>query len=350
MRSVRLAILVVLTSNFSVLSSSAQSLRVGFLRPGGGYTIQTIPLETYVARVLAGEAARDSEPAALEALAITVRTYALANLRRHGADGFDACDQTHCQVLRPAMPATERAARTTAGRVLLYKGAPASVYFSASCGGRTEIPSNVWPGADDPSYLPSRDDDGCDGAPAWSATLSDADLLRALRASGFRGDRLSELRVASHNSSGRVSRLKLDGLRPDEISGQDLRVAVGRTLGWQHIKSTSFELHRVGDSYRFIGHGSGHGVGMCVIGSARLAERGSTAEQILARYFPGLQIAGVSGTTPAPTGSVPPERSVPAGRSVPSGTKTVPSGTDLPSGTVLVSLPDDDEGARSRRM
>src|SRR6266545_1921474 len=155
--------LVVLSSKFYVLSSAAQSanpqsLRVGMLRPGGGYTIQTIPLETYVARVLAGEAVRDSEPAALEALAITVRTYALANLRRHGADGFDACDQTHCQVLRPAMPATERAARATAGRVLLYKGAPASVYFSASCGGRTEIPSNVWPGADDPSYLPSRDD------------------------------------------------------------------------------------------------------------------------------------------------------------------------------------------------
>jgi len=33
-------------------------LRIGFARPGGGYTIQTLPLETYIARVLAGEAAR----------------------------------------------------------------------------------------------------------------------------------------------------------------------------------------------------------------------------------------------------------------------------------------------------
>src|SRR6266516_372512 len=110
-------------------------------RPAAGYTIATLPLETYVARVLAGEAARDTPPAALEALAITVRTFALANRGRHHADGFDVCDQTHCQVLRPATAATERAARATAGRVLLVGDSSiASVFYSASCGGRTEIP------------------------------------------------------------------------------------------------------------------------------------------------------------------------------------------------------------------
>jgi hypothetical protein len=90
----------------------------------------------------------------------------------------------------------------------------------------------VWPRADDPPYLPSADDDACAGAPAWTAELSDADLLRAFHASGFRGDRLRDMRVLSRNQSGRVARLKLDGLVPDEVSGQDLRVAVGRTLGW----------------------------------------------------------------------------------------------------------------------
>jgi hypothetical protein len=67
---------------------------------------------------------------------------------------------------------------------------------------------------------------------------------------------------------------------------------VGRTLGWQFIKSTAFELQRLDASYRFSGHGSGHGVGMCVIGSAKLAERGKTAEEILRQYFPGLSIGG----------------------------------------------------------
>src|SRR5258705_8094094 len=141
------------------------ALRVGIAR-GNGYDVTTLPIEPYVARVLGGEAAPDSHPAALEALAIAVRTYALANLGRHRADGFDVCDQTHCQVVRTATPATERAAGATAGKVLLDRGAPASIYYSASCGGRTEIPSAVWPGADDPPFLPSRDDDACGGAPA----------------------------------------------------------------------------------------------------------------------------------------------------------------------------------------
>ena len=314
------------------------------LKPGGGYTVNVIPLETYVARVLAGEAVRDSQPAALEALAITIRTFALANLSRHRQDGFDLCDQTHCQVVRAAVAATERAARATAGRVLLHDAAPASVYYNASCGGRSEIPSNVWPGAEDPSFLPSRDDDACEGSPAWTAMLGEEDLLRALRAGGFRGDRLRDIRIASRNASGRVSQLKLEGLRPDVISGQDLRVVVGRTLGWQHIKSTVFDLRRQGDAYRFSGHGSGHGVGMCVIGSAKLAERGATAEAILARYFPGLEIS----TTSVPDGT----RSAAPGKSVPPGTevaaKGVPRGTEVGArGTeVMVALPDDDEGER----
>src|SRR4051794_24840203 len=265
-------------------------VRVGMLKSGGGYTVTTIPIESYVARVLAGEAVRESRPAALEALAITVRTFALTNRGRHRADGFDLCDQTHCQVVRTAVAATEHAAQVTASRVLTTAGAPASVYYSAACGGQTQRPSDVWPGAADPSYLPAKADDACDGAPSWTTELHESDLRRALQASGFGGD-LRDLSIASRNASGRVARLKLEGMTPDRISGQDLRVAVGRTLGWQHIKSTAFDLRQKDGIYRFSGHGSGHGVGLCVIGSARLAERGVSAEAILARYFPGLEVS-----------------------------------------------------------
>src|SRR5205823_4235924 len=188
-------------------------LRVGFARPGGGYVTETMPLEAYVARVVAGEALRNSQPAALEALAITVRTFALANRGRHHADGFDLCDQTHCQVLRPATAGTERAAHATAGRVLVFHDkAPASVFYSASCGGRTEIPSAVWPGAENPSYLPSHRDAACGGAPLWSAELRSSELVRALRAAGFAGTTLRDVRIASRNASGRVARLRVVGL------------------------------------------------------------------------------------------------------------------------------------------
>lgn len=298
------------------------AIRVGALGADGRYSVTAIPVETYVARVLAGEAVRSSAPAALEALAIAVRTFAMANLGRHRADSFDLCDQTHCQVVRTATPATERAAQATAGALLVREGALASIYYTASCGGRTEKPSAVWPGADDPPFLPVRDDDACQGAPSWSAELTAADLFRALRSAGFRGNRLIDMRIDGRTASGRVARLQVEGLQPATISAQDLRVAVGRAIGWQHIKSTAFDLRRRGDSYRLDGHGSGHGVGLCVIGSARLAEQGRSAADILARYFPGLEIArrGAHVTTAV---SRTPAPAAPA---------------------VAVSLPDDDEG------
>jgi hypothetical protein len=235
------------------------------------------------------------------------------------------------------------------------------VYYSASCGGRTEVPSAVWPGSPDPSFLPSRRDDACGGAPIWTAEIADSDLVRALRAAGFRGERLRQLRIASRNGSGRVSLLRLEGFTPSEISGQDLRVVVGRALGWQHIKSTAFDLQRVRDGYRFSGHGSGHGVGLCVIGSARLAVDGRSADQILRRYFPGLTIAAGRAVTPpgidAPVSDgspIAPPRQAPAPVPAASPVSPVPSPASpgarpVSSTTVtdlLISMPEGDEPER----
>src|SRR2546425_13305003 len=76
---------------------------------------------------------------------------------------------------------------------------------------------------------------------------------------------------------------------------------VDRTLGWNVLKSTAFDLQRTGSGFRALGHGLGHGVGLCVTGSARLAEHGATAEEILEHYFPGTRIGPSSSfvtTTP----------------------------------------------------
>jgi SpoIID/LytB domain protein len=347
-----LCVSVAAFSSSSRAQDPLREIRIGVARPGGGYTVQTFPLETYIARVLAGEAGRDSRPAALEALAITIRTFALANPGRHSADGFDLCDQTHCQVMRTPTPAHERAALATAGRALLRNGVPAPVFYSASCGGQTEIPSAVWPGHEDPPYMPSQPDDACMGGPVWTAEIEGEDLARALRAGGFRGDRLRDFRILSRDVSGRVARLRVAGFAPEEISGQDLRAVVGRTLGWQFIKSAAFELERIGDTYRFEGRGSGHGVGMCVIGSMNLAVAGRTATEILNRYFPGLEIA-VPGSLPAaPTpavaargrGPVPAPAAVRSGSAVAAPPPTAPAPSGV--GGVALALPDEDEGER----
>jgi hypothetical protein len=126
-------------------------------------------------------------------------------------------------------------------------------------------------------------------------------------------------------------------------------VAVGRTLGWQHLKSTLFDLRRQDGTYRFAGHGSGHGVGLCVIGSVNLAARGATAASILGRYFPGTTITAAGPRlTPNPPRLEPapnPPRLEPA----PSPPRPAPAPPDIVSrepSDLLLSLPDGDEGER----
>ena len=267
-----------------------RTLRIGVTQPGGGYTVKEVALDDYVAGVTAGEAASASAPAALQALAIAARTYALANRGRHAADGFDLCDLTHCQVLRRATPATTAASAATAGMYLSTEGRIADVYYTAACGGHTEKPSAVWRGARDEPHLPSRPDDACGGEPAWSSEIPARDLLRALRAGGFAGETIRGLRVVGRTGSGRVAWLHVDGLTPSEVSGENLRSLVGRVLGWQHVRSTLFDVARTASGYRISGRGAGHGVGLCVLGAAQRARQGADAAAILRAYYPGLEL------------------------------------------------------------
>ena len=285
-------------------ATNGATIRLGRTQANGRTKIETLNLDDYLAQVLAGEGQPRAGDAAQQALAITARTFAMANRNRHRSEGFDLCDTTHCQVLRPATAITRRAAESTSGRVLLHQGQPAFVFYSAWCGGKSELASQVWPGAIDYAYEPALDDDACEDEPGWESEVRVQDLERALRAAGLRGSRLRNLRVLSRNKSDRIVSLGVEGFTPSEISGNDFRMAVGRVAGWQSIKSTSFDINRTGNGYRFKGRGFGHGVGLCVIGAGRRAAKGATANDILKFYFPGLTVGSPS-SAPATTAALP---------------------------------------------
>jgi stage II sporulation protein D len=265
--------------------------------------IVNVPVELYVARVLAGEGEPTAPDAAQQALAVAIRTFAAANAGRHRRDGFDLCDATHCQVLRASTPAARRAALATAGQVLTFDGRPAEVFYSASCGGRSESASAAWPGAADRPYLRSSDDDVHADDAAWSVEVPLARVEQVLRGAGFGGRHLADVRVERRSSSGRVTLLELPGLQPSEITGDDLRTA----LGSRELRSTRFTTTRIGSRVRFTGQGYGHGVGLCVIGAGRRARRGDTVTQILAQYYPGVRLE-----PPAPVAIAAAARDLPA--------------------------------------
>lgn len=308
-------------------------VRVGMTAANGRTSVARLALDDYVARVLAGEGQPGAAAAAQQALAITARTFALANLNRHRREGFDFCDTTHCQVVRSSTDVTRRAAEATAGRVLVHQGQPATVFYSALCGGRSELASEVWPGAIDYQSA-SHADEACREEPGWESDIRAEQIERALREAGQRGDRLRSLRILERNASGRVSRILAEGFIPGELSGHDFRMAVARVAGWQRMKSTAFDVRRTSAGYQFRGRGFGHGVGLCVIGAGHRAADGTSADEILRFYFPSLQVETYRGTPAASANRA----SSPVSR---------PASAEIRA-DVLLTLPAGDETERSR--
>jgi SpoIID/LytB domain protein len=273
-------------------ASQGRTVDIGLLSTGGA--VATIPLELYVARVLAGEAEPNAPDAAQQALAVAIRTYAIVNEGRHRREGFDLCDTTHCQVMRTANDYSRRAALATAGRVLTLNGKPVEIFYSANCGGRSERAADVWPGGTRFPYLRSVADNVHRDESPWALTLTLDEIRQALAKAGFGGERLRDIEIDERTSSGRVARLHLRGLRPDAIAGNPFRMAIGA----RQLRSTAFSMTRTGNSVRFTGMGYGHGVGMCVIGAGKRARQGESLDAILGQYFPGLALLSLNAVAP----------------------------------------------------
>ncbi len=259
-----------------------------------------ISLEDYVLGVVATESSMEEQPEALKALAVAARTYAVKNAGRHARDGYDFCTTTHCQrftdidnqaQLRPAI---FTAVRTTAGEVMRdQNGQVVDSYFSASCGGMSANLQTLW-GAKPPAYLRGVPDEFCAGRPHhnWTDVIPSARLLLALQSDARTdpGSGLRNLVITRHDSTGRAELITIEGERRHTINGWDFKIIVGRKLGWNHLKSSRFEISRAGANYIFRGSGFGHGLGLCQEGSHVMAQRGVNYRQILAKYFPGTSV------------------------------------------------------------
>ena len=245
----------------------------------------------------------ESEPEALKALAIAIRTYALKNSGRHATDGYDFCSTTHCQRFVAGSNATtsslldtriSAAGRATEDQVLLDdRDQPIDAYFGASCGGETANIQDLW-GVTPVFYLRGVRDEYCDAGPhaKWTDTISRADLLRALRSDSRTdvGNRLDQVVISKRDETGRAEFITLDGEHRKTVRGWDFKIIVGRVLGWNVLKSSRFEVGRSGSNFIFRGSGFGHGLGLCQEGAHVMAARGASYQKILEKYFPGAVV------------------------------------------------------------
>jgi stage II sporulation protein D len=266
--------------------------------PDGGKVVQ-MPLEKYVAGVLAGEGSVFRSNEALRAMAIATRTYAVRLRGRHAKEGFDFCATTHCQRvdLKAVTPRFNAIADETAGEMLWFEGKTAFACYTRDCGGRSEDAGAVWPDLA-ASYLKIHDDPYClrSGGGHWQWSATTGEILAALQESGLRAPRtLREIALKQTTASGRAQVLELIGDGPPvPISAGSFRFAMGRTLGWDTLRSERYRVRVANGRFVFEGTGAGHGVGLCQLGADRMGSEGHSYRDILSFYYPGT-LVGLTG-------------------------------------------------------
>ncbi|MBW8712528.1 MAG: SpoIID/LytB domain-containing protein [Acidobacteria bacterium] len=279
-------------------------IRVG-VKEGNRITIRKVPLETYVQATILSEFAPPSgDPDVVERMlevqAIIGRTYALAHLNRHGAEGFDMCATTHCQLFEPSRLTTSKwaaqaamAVQRTSATVLWFHDAPVEALFNADCGGRTSRADEVWSGVGRP-YLVSVEDDGpaASAHATWRYEATKGSLIAALNKDPRTtvGPVLRGIQVLDRDGVGRAERIALHGSQERIVRGEELREVLALSFGARAVKSTWFEIRGVTSSYIFEGRGFGHGVGLCQAGALARIRAGSTPPTVLQQYFPGTKL------------------------------------------------------------
>ncbi len=110
-------------------------------------TINTVPIESYLRGVVAGEMPSSWATAALQAQAIASRSYALAS--RRPSASFDVYPDTRSQLYGGVAAETARtdaAVSATTGQAVTYHGAIVQTFFFSSSGGHTESINDAWGG------------------------------------------------------------------------------------------------------------------------------------------------------------------------------------------------------------
>ncbi|MBR2449982.1 MAG: SpoIID/LytB domain-containing protein [Paludibacteraceae bacterium] len=260
---------------------------------------------------------------------------------RDAHEGFDVCADDHCQryegITRrdehpEAAANVQKAIDATRGQVLMYDGKVCDARFYKSCGGATELFENAWANEHYPYLEAVRDEIGtplpdltieenaqefirtspsayCNTTDArvlsqvlnnydqetkdfyrWTVQYTAAELSEIIRErSGIDFGEILDLVPIKRGPSARLYEMQIVGSKRTMVIGKELEIR--KWLSRSHLYSSAFVVDRneQGD-FIFTGAGWGHGVGLCQIGAAVMADKGYTYEQILAHYFPGSEL------------------------------------------------------------
>ena len=323
---------------------------------GAGLTIiNDVPLEEYVMSVISSEMSATCPLELLKAHAVISRSWLLFPqdassgtpnvsstndsheiMRWYGREAhpdFDVCADDHCQryqgITKAFSDAASQAVNETRGELLLYEGSICDARFSKCCGGITEQYSAAWEDqdipylqsvydgptqscsyspeglirAEPPAYCNTRDADllarilpGFDQETQdfyrWRVDYSSEELMDLIKARiGVDLGRIRDIQPLERGQSGRIYRLKITGDRDYLIIGKELEIR--RALSRSHLYSSAFVVDKESGRFVLRGAGWGHGVGLCQIGAAVMANQGKSYKEILFHYYRGTTVRAV---------------------------------------------------------
>ena len=272
--------------------------------------INCLSMEAYLNGVISAEMPYYWEQQALQAQAITARTYCWFMKTSFGPNrGWDVRKTQASQVYKGVVAEstrTKEAVAKTAGKILICRCEDGSMkpfpaYYSSTCGGHTENSKNVF--GDSYAALIGVDCPYCLDSVRSSLLfwpMAQFDKRTVTERIFKRYPKLKDLEsieniiINKETDYGTVKRIvifKLVGSNGKEgfLRGEDLRLAIDPT--GSKIKSAACRVVLLDDKWTFIaGRGYGHGVGMCQYGALEMARKGKSAKDILQHYYPGSKI------------------------------------------------------------
>ena len=242
--------------------------------------------ESYIAGVVKAEGGSGRHPEYNKTQAVIARTYLYGHLKRHSLDGFDLCDDVHCQAFNGTTNDTMILNSTieTTGQVIVGPDSlPITAAFHSNCGGETIPSENLW--LRGYSYLKKVKDPYCISSPNshWSKTISVRDWIDYLKRSGM--------------STKPVDKTKLNFSQPVRVVNYRAGnfsipfVQIRTDLG---LRSSFFSVKVKGDSVILNGRGYGHGAGLCQEGAMVMASKGYDYRKIIGFYYNGVTVKNFS--------------------------------------------------------
>lgn len=256
-------------------------------------TVETVPMEEYVAGVVASEMPANFEMEALKAQALTARTFVvkqmLSGSKKNNADVTDTVsDQVYKSKAEfkgawgkeydHKMKRIEEAVSKTAGQVLTYEGSPITASFFSTSNGYTENAADYW-GSDLP-YLKSVDSPWDQAAPEFTSeqTFTVDDFQKRLG-----------VKVLADGNVGNITG-RTEGNRVKEVAFQGKSLTGKEVREKLELRSSDFTWKQQGSNIIVKTKGYGHGVGMSQYGANGMAKEGKDYTNIVAHYYKGIEI------------------------------------------------------------